>query len=186
MCSEVQTECVFDYTQDQRRKIATHRRDEDFKSQTRTMEGLFEIIRTGEESSVQDLLALIRTQAPLADIAAKVEMDLNSSHSGQKRKWSVSDTGSSVKGATLASQHSHDFTSPVAGTSPYPVLENRNLAIPHRDSWHPSLQLHRADDQDFGTDRNKDTGVQSNNSRQFDQVKSLSCRRRDLYQSSII
>ncbi len=174
MCRDLETECVFDYTQDQRRKIAGHRRDEDFKSQTRMMEGLFEVVRSGEESSVQELLALIRAEAPMAQIAAKVEDNLEGSQPGQKRKWSVSDTESPAKGTALTSQHSFHSTSPIEGTSPYPVLDNPNLAVLNRDYWHPSLQLPLAQDQDLDTDQRQGIGSQSNSSRHDGQVRLLS------------
>ena len=138
------------------------------------MQGLFEVIRSGEEGNVQDLLTLIRAEAPMAEIAAKVEDDLESSRAGQKRKWSVSDSGSSAKGTALTSQHFLDPNSPMVETSPYPVLDNPNLAMLNRDSWHPFLQLCPAQAQDLDTDQRQDTGTQTTLLPQFNRVMILS------------
>jgi hypothetical protein len=55
------------------------------------VDGLFEMIRSGEESKVQELLAMIRANAPMSSIAAKVKASLKTSEGSQKRKRMVKD-----------------------------------------------------------------------------------------------
>jgi hypothetical protein len=54
------------------------------------VEGLFEMIRSGEESKVQELLAMIHANAPMSSVAAKVEASLRTSEGSQKRKRMIS------------------------------------------------------------------------------------------------
>jgi hypothetical protein len=48
------------------------------------------MIRSDEESKVQELLAMIRANAPMSSIAAKVEASLKTSGGSQKRKRTIS------------------------------------------------------------------------------------------------
>ncbi len=54
------------------------------------VEGLFEMIRSGQEDKVQNLLAMIRANASMASIAATVEAGVKSLEASQKRKRSAS------------------------------------------------------------------------------------------------
>lgn len=54
------------------------------------VDGLFEMIRSGEESKVQELLAMIRADAPMSSIAAKAKASLKTSEGSQKRKRTIS------------------------------------------------------------------------------------------------
>jgi hypothetical protein len=58
------------------------------------MEGLFEMIRSGEEGKVQELLDMIRADAYIGSIAAKIEANMKSPEGSQKRKRSVSSASS--------------------------------------------------------------------------------------------
>jgi hypothetical protein len=118
-CREARAECVFDYSLDQRRKIAAKRRDEDFKSQTLMMESLFEMIRSGDESKVQELLAMIRANVPMGSIAAKVEASMNGPEGLQKRKRSVSPSTSSKGGTSAGDQSGSDYRMEQRGVRPW-------------------------------------------------------------------
>jgi hypothetical protein len=48
------------------------------------------MIRSSEESKVQELLAMIRANAPISSIAARVEASLKTSEGSQKRKRTIS------------------------------------------------------------------------------------------------
>lgn len=144
LCKELKSECIFDVSLDQRRKIASHRRDDDFKSQTRMMEGLFELIRSGGERNVQDLLALIRSNAPVEEVAALIEDGLETAHVGQKRKLSVSDSGSSVKDTGTNSRYSVESSAGPSEAVSYPTTDSLELAQSDRRSWHHSLQVNSA------------------------------------------
>jgi hypothetical protein len=58
------------------------------------VEGLFEMIRSGQEDNVQNLLAMIRANASMASIAAAIEEDIKSPKASLKRKRSVSSSTS--------------------------------------------------------------------------------------------
>jgi hypothetical protein len=58
------------------------------------VEGLFEMIRSGQEDKVQNLLAMIRANAPMASIAATIEAGIKSPEASPKRKRSVSSSAS--------------------------------------------------------------------------------------------
>jgi hypothetical protein len=58
------------------------------------VEGLFEVIRSGQEDKVQNLLAMIRANAPMASISATIEASIKSPEASPKRKRSVSSSTS--------------------------------------------------------------------------------------------
>jgi hypothetical protein len=58
------------------------------------VEGLFEMIRSGQEDKVQNLLAMIRATASMASIAAAIEEGIKSPKASLKRKRSVSSSTS--------------------------------------------------------------------------------------------
>jgi hypothetical protein len=58
------------------------------------VEGLFEIIRSGQEGRVQNLLAMIRANASMASIATAIEEGIKSPMASLKRKRSVSSSTS--------------------------------------------------------------------------------------------
>jgi hypothetical protein len=58
------------------------------------VEGLFEMIRSGQEDKVQNLLAMICANAPMASIAATIEAGVKSLEASQKRTRSVSSSTS--------------------------------------------------------------------------------------------
>jgi len=58
------------------------------------VEGLFEMIRSGQEDKVQNLLAMIRANASMASIAAAIEEGIKSPEASQKRKRSISSSTS--------------------------------------------------------------------------------------------
>lgn len=142
---------MFDSSLDQRRKIAGHRRDQELKSQTHMVDGLFEVIRSGGERQVQDLLQLIRADAPMAEIAAAVEDTLEPSQPGQKRKWSASESGSSAQGVAHTGQPPIESPSSNVGQDSVLSINHPNLGLSERISWHPSLQLPSPQDSDLST-----------------------------------
>ena len=136
-CTEAKADCVFDYSLDQRRKIAGKRRDEDFRSQTQMLDGLFEMIRSGDDGKVQELLAMIRDNASLSTVAATVEANLKTSDGSQKRKRSASPSPVSEElDKALAEQSGSDVhmgetvPSPQASLLPSAAAPSKLLSIP--------------------------------------------------------
>jgi hypothetical protein len=72
------------------------------------VEGLFEVIRSGEESKIQELLAMIRANAPVSSIAAKVEASLKISRGSQKRKRTISPSATVKDDISAAGQSGSD------------------------------------------------------------------------------
>lgn len=72
------------------------------------VEGLFEMIRSSEESKVQELLAMIRANAPMSSIAAKVEASLKISEGSQKRKRTISPSAIVKDDVSAAGQSGSD------------------------------------------------------------------------------
>lgn len=161
---------MFDSSLDQRRKIAGHRRDQELKSQTQMVDGLFEVIRSGGERQVQDLLELIRADAPMAEIAAAVEETLETSQPGQKRKWSVSESGSSARGVAHTGQLPTESPSSSIGQASVLSIHHPNLGFSERASWHPSLQLPSSQDSNLSTGQGQSLESQVQSSRFVGQV----------------
>lgn len=133
---ETSAKCVFDYSLDQRRKIAARRREEDLNSQTLLVEGLFEMIRSSDESNVQELLAMIRANASIGSIAATVEASTKGRPGSQKRKRSVSPLASSKEGASVAERNRTDehvegyHVYPYTGSVESDVAASRSASLP--------------------------------------------------------
>lgn len=72
------------------------------------VEGLFEMIRSGEESKIQELLAMIRANAPMSSIAAKVDASLKTSEGSQKRKRTISPSAIVKDNISAAGQSGSD------------------------------------------------------------------------------
>jgi hypothetical protein len=72
------------------------------------VEGLFEMIRSGEESKVQELLAMIRANEPMPSIAAKIEASLKTSEGSQKRKRTISPSAMVKDDMSAAGQSGSD------------------------------------------------------------------------------
>jgi hypothetical protein len=72
------------------------------------VDGLFEMIRSGEESKVQELLAMIRANAPMLSIAATVKASLKTSEGSQKRKRTVSPSAMVKDDISAAGQSGSD------------------------------------------------------------------------------
>jgi hypothetical protein len=68
------------------------------------VEGLFEMLRSGEEAKVQELLAMIRENASMGSIAAKIEAGMKAPEGSQKRKRSVSSSALSKEGMSAEDQ----------------------------------------------------------------------------------
>jgi len=58
------------------------------------VEGLFKMIRSGQEDKVQELLAMIRANASMASMATAIEAGIKSLEASQKRKRSTSSSPS--------------------------------------------------------------------------------------------
>ena len=86
------------------------------------VEGLFEMIRSSEESKVQELLAMIRANASMSSIAAMVEANLKTSDGSQKRKKSVSSSALSQEDTGAAEHSGSDVDMGQTDPSPQPGL----------------------------------------------------------------
>jgi hypothetical protein len=100
------------------------------------VEGLFELIRSGQEDKVQNLLAMIRANAPMASVAATIEAGIESLEASQKRKRSVS-SSASPKDRTDAGDwrggDGHPFqrnTIPEAGASGSETTASNSISQP--------------------------------------------------------
>lgn len=90
---EYQTECVIDESLDKRRKGPHKRKLEELERDRELLNGLVEVIRAGGESQVAQLLTLIRSNAPLEEISASVNAELEAR--------SVAGQGASLASAQL-------------------------------------------------------------------------------------
>jgi hypothetical protein len=110
------------------------------------VEGLFEMIRSGQEGEVQNLLAMIRANASMASIAAAIEAGIKSLEVSQKRERSVS-SSTSPKDRTDAGDwrgsDGHPFqrdTIPEVGVSRSETTTSNSASEP-APHWIPSTEI---------------------------------------------
>jgi hypothetical protein len=100
------------------------------------VEGLFEMIRSGEEGKVQELLAMIHANAPIGSIAAIIEASMKSPEGSQKRKRGVSSSASSKEGIGPADRSKSDDDTersdarPQDGLIEHETTESRSVSRP--------------------------------------------------------
>ncbi|KAL1885760.1 hypothetical protein Plec18167_001255 [Paecilomyces lecythidis] len=75
-CRGAHSECVFDETLDLRRKIAVKRTKDELEYYKELLYSLIESLRSSEQSRVEQLLDLIRGNAPLNEIAAAISENI--------------------------------------------------------------------------------------------------------------
>jgi hypothetical protein len=107
------------------------------------VEGLFEMIRSGQEDKVQNLLAMIRANASMASIATAIEEGIKSPEPSQKRKRSVSSSTSPKDRANAGDWRGSDGhpgqrdTIPEAGASGSETTTSNSASQP-APHWIPS------------------------------------------------
>ncbi|KAJ9297413.1 transcriptional regulator family: Fungal Specific TF [Paecilomyces variotii] len=75
-CEGAHSECIFDETLDLRRKIAVKRTKDELEYYKELLYSLIESLRSSEPSQVAQLLDLIRSNAPLNEIAAAISENI--------------------------------------------------------------------------------------------------------------
>lgn len=67
-CQKIGTDCVYDQTQDGRRRAARKRNVEELELKRDALDTILEALRQSDDQHVQHLLGLIRSNAPLEDV----------------------------------------------------------------------------------------------------------------------
>jgi len=137
------------------------------------VEGLFEMIRSGEESKIQELLAMIRANAPMSAIAAKVEASLKTSEGSQKRKRTISPSAIVKDNISAAGQSGGDVHMDQTDLSPRGGWIGSESAASTTASWRASHRVTTSNDSIGSTGHTSWMDDQSNQIFDHAQVRAL-------------